>query len=71
MGKLATTAIGGLAALAGLLILREARRPRKREPDDEILYIHAEPRYDSPRPQAIPRNKMVVVPMKAFEDAQQ
>jgi hypothetical protein len=68
LGKLASTAIGGLAALAALLVLRNARLsqpdPRSTPPLEELLVIHAAPRYDTPPAQSgPPRTKLLVLPV--------
>lgn len=68
MTRLATTALGGLAALAALLLLRGTRSssPARRETTDApLLLIYTEPRYDTPPAEkpAAGRDRLVVLPV--------
>lgn len=66
MSRLATTAIGGLAALTALLLLRARRKTAQTEQRD-VIVIHSEPRYDTPalrRPEHA--GHMIVMPLGPF-----
>lgn len=69
--RLATTAIGGLAALAALLLIREMRAEAKREEEaaPPLIIIHGEPRYDTPPADPQPeRNRLMVMPVQRYEE---
>jgi hypothetical protein len=63
VSRLATTAIGGLAALTALLLLRGARSSTPSQ-SPELMVIHAEPRLDTPALSREGRGpRMLVVPL--------